>query len=146
MKIDWDKLRTMLPVYAYEYETQGETVDNIDYWYPHKAGNSGQTPPPGWTSVSYDESYENLMKALSDYVKLQPTEKAVWFNNATGEFSATWPFVWDTAIQDAIEFAKGKPEWKLIVYRCETDENFEFMGLMKVVTNVKEKKDKGAKK
>jgi len=143
MKIDWDKLRAMLPVYAYEYAHQGNPLADIDYsyWRPHE--HKGETPPPGWSNIEYDESYENLMKALSDYLNLAPTEKAVWYNNANGEFSNSWPYdVNDKTIMSALteQLDGGFPEWKLIIYRCESDVNFEFMYLMKIVTNVKNPK------
>lgn len=84
-------------------------------------------------------------KQLAADLKLSPTEKAVWFNNDTGEFSNSW--VYDTndktlmsALADQLD---GKnPQWKLIIYRCDSDSNFEFSGLMKIVTNVREKKRK----
>jgi hypothetical protein len=142
MKIDWDKLRSLVPIYAYEYESPGVTPGSIkhDYWFP-RSHPKGTEPPPGYTHIDYDESYENLMRALSEYLKLQPDEKAVWFNNATGEFSNSWPYIpGDKMMLDALEHVEQHPEWKLIVYRCESDSNFEFMGLMKIVTNVREKK------
>jgi hypothetical protein len=143
MKIDWDKLRAMLPVYAYEYGHQAHHEAPIEYSYWRPFEHKGETPPPGWINVEYDESYENLMRALSAYLKLAPTEKAVWFNNDTGEFSNSW--IYDTndktvmgAIADQLD---GKnPQWKLIIYRCESDSNFEFSGLMKIVTNTERRK------
>lgn len=138
MQIDWDKVRELLPVYAYEYETTGETVDNVDFWYPHHAANKGKEPPPGWTGVDYDESFDNLVKAIMKYCKLQPGEKAAWYDGNTGTFSNSWPFVMDGTMLDAIEHAKTQPGWQLIVYRSLTQESFQFCDMMKIVSTTKE--------
>lgn len=140
--IDWDKLRSLLPIYAYEYDTHGHISICTDYWYPH-SHPAGTEPPPGWDRINYHTDYDSLMQALADYLNLQPNQKAVWFNNHTGEFSNSWPHdPNDKIIMGALaEQMDGKnPQWKLIIYHCASDSNFEFSGLMKVVTNVRKKK------
>lgn len=142
MKIDWDAVLERMPIYAYEYEkeAEGERANSpiIDYWYPH-LNPKGVTPPKGHTGIDYDLSYEGVVKAINEWVAevLTPNEKAVWFDMNTGFFSNT--FTIGELQKFAPEEIKVKvSNWKLIVYRCETDPAFEFSDMMKIVTKTKE--------
>jgi len=65
---------------------------------------------------------------------LDPPLRYVWLNIATGEFSDSWlESDWGTVTRDSlITDAKkdtppdAQPVWKLIEYRCLTDDNFQF--------------------
>lgn len=150
MKIDWEAIHQRMPIYAYEYEQTGLNImtPSLDYWYPH-LNPPGATPPKGWTGIDYDLSYDGVVKAVDEWVKeeLRPNEKAVWFDINTGHFSNTFKLgellnSTLTALDEALagtgkaleEASRG---WKLIIYRCETDEAFEFTHIMKVVTKTK---------
>jgi len=67
--------------------------------------------------------------------------KYVWFDINTGQFSNSFSekdrkdYIGD----DVLELAKEK-NWKLIRYKCETDESFDFYNMMKIITNKKDKK------
>ncbi len=69
MKIDVEKLHCLLPVYAYEYETIGETVNSVDFWYPHDHPR-GTQPPAGHTGVTrVDEFTKAQLNAIEMYLQ-----------------------------------------------------------------------------
>lgn len=153
MNIDWDAVLSRMPIYAYEYEETGLNIMNpsIDYWYPH-LNPPGAVPPKGHTGIDYDLSYEGVVKAIEAWVKeeLKPNEKAVWLDINTGHFSNTFKYgeLLDSTLKALDERKAGTGKeleeisrgWKLIIYRCDTDENFEFSDMMKIVTKTKEER------
>lgn len=138
MQINWDEVRKLLPIYAYEYDVHTETGIEHTYWYPHATENRFRPVPKGWSRIEYEESYENLQKALERYLAGQRAEvvkeKAVWYNNASGSFSDTFDYSLDSDMMKHKMFATENG-WRLIIYRCGTDETFEFNNMMKIVTN-----------
>lgn len=150
MKIDWDAIMTRMPIYAYEYEVVGLNVmtPSIDYWYPH-LNLPGAEPPNGWTGIDYDLSYENLCKALDSWLKedFNPNEKVVLLDINTGYFSDTFLYrdILDSTLKEIAALKAGNLEevghltknWKFIVYRCESDPDFEFTHMMKIMTKTK---------
>ena len=92
------------------------------------------------------------MKAIEAWVKeeLKPNEKAVWLDINTGHFSNTFKYgeLLDSTLKALDERKAGTGKeleeisrgWKLIIYRCDTDENFEFSDMMKIVTKTKEER------
>lgn len=148
MKIDWDAVLSRMPIYAYEYEQTGLNImtPSIDYWYPH-LNPPGAVPPKGHTGIDYDLSYEGVVKAIEAWVKeeLKPNEKAVWLNTADGHFSNTFRMgAFDAKtlehLNDPSAWEQGTVGFKLIIYRCQNDENFEFSDMMKIVTKTKEER------
>ena len=75
MNIDWDAVRELLPIYAYEYEiADPERPDHphVSYWYPWEKHNLGQQPPEGWTAIVRDEDHpEHWRKAVNEWEKSQ---------------------------------------------------------------------------
>lgn len=145
ISIDWEAVRQRLPVYAYEYETldaEGNHVSSI-YWRPHE--HKGETPPPNWSHIDYDESQPELwQKAVNAWVRdvLTANEKAVWLDLSNGHFSNTFRLGELLAVDpSAATVASVNTNWKLIVYRCETDPSFEFTHIMKIVTKAKEERE-----
>lgn len=150
MKIDWDAVMERMPIYAYEYEHTGLNImtPSIDYWYPH-LNPPGAKPPKGWTGIDYDLSYEGVVKALDGWLKevLTPNEKAVWFDINTGHFSNTFKYgellnstlnaLGESMEETGRQLEEASRGWKLIIYRCDTDPDFEFSHMMKVVTKTK---------
>jgi len=146
--IDWDAVRKLLPIYAYEYEVEGEISSTTNYWYPHQ--NKGQQPPDGWTGIERDDSDPRLWRdAVDQWIKtvVRPNEKAVWFDMATGDFSNTFRIgellkstldELDAAMIGKDELAERTSTWRLIVYRVESGSDFEFSNLMRVVTKPRE--------
>lgn len=148
--IDWEYIRSKLPVYCYEYETvdaEGNHVSST-YWRPHE--HKGEQPPAGWTHIDYDDSHPELwIKAADDWVKnvVRPQEKAVWFDMATGDFSNTFRLgellnstlaALDQSKIGSEELAEKTSTWRLIVYRVESGSDFEFSNLMRLVTKPRE--------
>jgi len=147
--IDWDAVRRLLPIYAYEYEkfdADGEYVSST-YWHPYE--HKGEQPPDGWTNIDREESCPDLWRAAVDeWVKtiVRPNEKAVWYDTATGDFSNTFRMrdllnSTLTAIDQSLtggDLAEKTSSWRLIVYRCEYDSGFEFTNMMRIVTKPKE--------
>lgn len=148
MKIDWDAVRELLPIYAYEYTVVGENVDYTDYWYPHL--HKGKTPPPGWTGITREEDHPELWhKAINEWVDkvLTPNETAVWLDMNTWHFSNSFKRgeLLDSTLKELDERCAGKENWdaisrnwKLIIYRCDTDPDFQFSDMMKIVSTTKE--------
>jgi hypothetical protein len=153
MKLDWDAIMKRMPIYAYEYEAGGLNVmtPSIDYWRPHEHPPH-HMPPRGWTRIEYDLSYENLVTAIEGWVKseLTPNEKAVWFDINTGHFSNTFKYgellgstlsaLGESMEETGKQLEEASRGWKLIIYRCDTDPDFEFSHMMKVVTKTKEER------
>lgn len=141
--INWDAIRARLPIYAYEYEKFDDegNVTKVDFWYPRDYPK-GTEPPAGWTNIDRDDSHPELWRSAADaWLKevVRPNEKAVWLNMDDGHFSNTFKLGELLAADSkAITDAAKQPNWKLIIYRCETDENFEFSDMMKIVTKTKE--------
>ncbi|MFA7287191.1 MAG: hypothetical protein WC052_06015 [Patescibacteria group bacterium] len=71
--IDFEKLHSFLPVYAYEYETIGATVGEITYWYPHQHP-VGTKPPEGWTRIDRADEF-----TPAQYAALKAFEASQWF-------------------------------------------------------------------
>ncbi len=69
--------------------------------------------------------------------------KYVWFDIETGAFSNSWDE--DThqkyLTPDMIEHARLR-NVKLIQYKCLTDDDFELYNLMKIVTNINDRKSR----
>jgi hypothetical protein len=60
--------------------------------------------------------------------------KWVWYNIETGEFSNSWnekDHEQAGGTKSLLDPTYHKSTWKLIRYECVSDENFEFMNLMK---------------
>lgn len=150
MKIDWDAVMERMPIYAYEYENTGLNVmtPSIDYWYPH-LNPKGAVPPKGHTGIDYDLSYEGVVKAIDGWLKdvLTPNEKAVWLDINTGHFSNTFKYgellnstlnaLGESMEETGKQLEEASRGWKLIIYRCDTDPDFEFSHMMKIVTKTK---------
>jgi hypothetical protein len=150
MKLDWDAIMKRMPIYAYEYEAVGLNVmtPSIDYWRPHEHPPH-HMPPRGWTGIDYDLSYDNLCKALDGWLKedFNPNEKVVLLDIDTGHFSNTFLYRdnLDSTLKEIAALKAGNIEevgqltknWKFIVYRCESDPDFEFTHMMKIVTKTK---------
>jgi hypothetical protein len=64
----------------------------------------------------------------------------VWLDMNTGKFSNSWDEDTHNKFIDneTKELPPQKDNWKLIRYQCQTDDNFEFYGRMKVVTNTEQ--------
>ncbi len=64
--------------------------------------------------------------------------KYVWLNINTGEFSNSWDEETQQKYLKQEEIDNSRSEgWKLIKYKCLSDEEFEFYNIMKVVTKQK---------
>lgn len=145
MQIDWEAVRALLPVdhYVYHVEREGRLVE--EFWYPHRPENKTFFPPKGWALIVRKDSAEHLMKAVDDWMAAQTgekpvrDEKAVWYDNSTGEFSNSFDYRTDA---EALKMmgSVDRTTARLIVYRSLYDENFEFSDLMKIVTNTNRRK------
>lgn len=149
--IDWDAVRQRLPIYAYEYYDDPEDsgrLENYRVWRPHE--HKGEQPPAGWANIDRDDSNPELWRqAVDEWVKtvVRPNEKAVWYDTATGDFSNTFRLgeLLDSTLAALDDIKIGREElaektskWRLIVYRCEGSNDFEFSNLMRIVTKPRE--------
>lgn len=134
-EFDYEKLAEYLPG---SYMPTDETLFRIEQYLTeqpvmHAVGGGsstcwgfGQLSPrvKGLPSVTH-HTFREVVEELDGF-------KCVWLNTMTGEFSNSWPLVDNKYInmEDARNgAAKG---WKLIRYRCDNQEDFEFSHHMKL--------------
>lgn len=66
---------------------------------------------------------------------METKTRYVWLNVRTGEFSNSWTeeeMRIAGGINELLDEAHHKPEWKLIKYSCLSDEDFEFYRRMTI--------------
>lgn len=88
-----------------------------------------------------DKLHIDLKQFAQELLEDKPEYKYVWFNINTGEFGDSFTEEERKKYLNESDMKVVKyTGWKLIRYKCETDESFDFYSKMKIVTNIKDKK------